>query len=99
MLKSFELSLVADQDLQDIFDYTFEEFGIDQAVDYVSSFDQAFENIIQNPEIGRKRDEIKEGLRSVLKEQHTVFYRLLDNRIRIVRILHASRDVPRLFED
>ena len=91
--KWYELSPEADQDLEEIFDYTDREFGIDQAVEYLSGFDSLFVKLVNNPEIGRARDEIRKGLRSLLTEKHVVFYRILGNRIRIVRILHGSRDV------
>ncbi len=93
----YELSLEADRDLEDIFDHTYGELGVAQAAQYVSSFDDVLEALAANPHMGRTRDEVRAGLRSVVKEHHVVFYRLLDDRIRIVRILHGSRDLPRYF--
>jgi len=89
----YELSPEADQDLEEIFDYTERAFGFNQAVEYLSGFDGVFTKLVNNPELGKEREEIREGLRSLLKEKHVVFYRILDNRIRIVRILHGSRDL------
>jgi toxin ParE1/3/4 len=90
----YELSVEADKDIEAIFDYTSEEFGIDQAVIYVREFDDTFGKLLDNPELGSKRSEIRKGLRSIVKESHIVFYRVRKDRIRIVRILHASRDLP-----
>lgn len=92
-----ELSLEADKDLENIFDYTVQQFGLDQAVIYVSSFEQVFENLSLNTKLGRERKEIRDGLRSVTKESHVVFYHILKDRLRIVRILHVSRDVIKFF--
>lgn len=92
------LSEAADADLEDIFDYTLEEFGLDQAVSYVSEFDDTFEIISENPEIGRKREEVREELRSLTKDKHVIFYRILIDHIRIVRILHDSRDLPKFLD-
>ncbi len=89
----YELSSEADADLESIFDYTLQAFGPDKACTYVESFDDTFENLASNPKLGRTRDEIVEGLRSIVKESHIVFYRILRDRLRIVRILHISRDV------
>ncbi len=89
----YRLSQEADRDLENIFDYTAHEFGINQAVFYVSGFEEVFMSLSANPGLGRKRDEIKNGLRSFVKESHIIFYRVLKNHIRIVRILHGSRDV------
>lgn len=89
----YELSADADKDIEDIFDYTAEKFGLDQAVTYVNTFDDVFTDLLNNPELGRRRPEIRQGLRSIAHESHTIFYRVLKDRIRIVRILHGSRDL------
>lgn len=91
------LSEIADKDLEDIFDYTMDEFGFDQAEKYLLEIENVFQLLIINPESGKKRDEIKQGLYSFLKDNHIIFYRILDNHIRIVRVLHGSRDIPKYF--
>lgn len=90
---TYELSQEADKDLEDIFDYTVEKFGLDQAIAYVNSFDAIFDSLSSNPQLGRERNEIRPELRSIVKESHIIFYRIMKNSIRIIRILHASRDV------
>jgi len=91
------LSESADKDLEDIFDYTEVQFGFDQAEKYLIEIENVFQNLVKNPESGRKRDEIKEGLYSFPKDNHIIFYRNLDSQIRIVRVLHGSRDIPKYF--
>lgn len=92
-IKSYELSFAADSDLEEIFDYTKNEFSFEQAIKYISDLEDVFHELIRTPEFGRNRDEIKLGLRSFVQASHVVFYRVLENRIRIVRVLHVSRDV------
>ena len=89
----YELSQEADNDLDEIFDYTAEQFGIDQAIKYLSGFEDVFQSLCNNPKLGRNRNEIRKGLRSISHISHTVFYRIFDDRLRIVRILHGSRDI------
>ncbi|MBI1286224.1 MAG: type II toxin-antitoxin system RelE/ParE family toxin [Flavobacteriales bacterium] len=93
----FEISLPADEDLEEIFIYTEEEFGTDQAVEYLTELDTVFYQLVGNPELGRERNEIKKGLRSFPSGSHVVFYRILADHVRIVRVLHGSRDLPRHF--
>ncbi|MDD4190230.1 MAG: type II toxin-antitoxin system RelE/ParE family toxin [Mangrovibacterium sp.] len=90
---TYRLSQKADRDLEEIFDYTVREFGVDQAIAYVNGFEDVFAGLAANPELGRKRNEIRNGLRSFVKGSHTVFYRIVKNHIRIVRILHGCRDI------
>ena len=95
----YELSAEADSDLDEIFDYTAHEFGMDQAVKYTLAFDEIFERLSQNPQSGLDRKEIRNGLRSIINDKHVVFYRILKDRVRIVRILHGSRDLTKHFSD
>lgn len=95
--RDYILSESADKDLEDIFDYTEVQFGFDQAEKYLIEIENVFQNLVKNPESGRKRDEIKEGLYSFPKDNHVIFYRNLDAHVRIVRVLHGSRDIPKYF--
>jgi len=91
------LSEIADKDLEDIFDYTMDEFGFDQAEKYLLEIEEIFQGLVLNPQSGKKRDEIKQGLYSFPKDNHIIFYRISDNHIRIVRVLHGSRDISKHF--
>ncbi len=91
----YELSEEADNDLQQIYEYTADRFGLDQAVYYLRGLDDLFHALAVHPHIGRMRNEIRKDVRSSSYVSHIVFYRVLEKHIRIVRILHASRDIPR----
>lgn len=88
------LASIAEQDLSDIFDYTEVEYGFDQAVHYLEALEDTFTQLVENPEFGRVRTDIREGLRSITCNSHIVFYRIMLDHIRIVRVLHGSRDLP-----
>jgi toxin ParE1/3/4 len=45
----------------------------------------------------RSRDEVMPGLRSVLVHPYTVFYRVIDGKVEIVRVLHERRDFAAVF--
>ena len=95
-IKFHELSLEADQDLEEIFHYTRKEFSLDQAIKYLQGIDELTYKLVDFPEMGKERPEIKVGLRSMPFGSHVIFYRILTDRIRIVRVLHASRDIQKL---
>jgi toxin ParE1/3/4 len=50
-----------------------------------------------SPEIGRKRDELLPGIRSLPVKRYLVFYRVTDGTIEIARILSGYRDIETLF--
>ncbi|MEP4534642.1 MAG: type II toxin-antitoxin system RelE/ParE family toxin [Cyclobacteriaceae bacterium] len=92
-LKYYLLSQAADQDIVEIFDFSASEFGQEKAVDYLGEFEELFHGLVANPKLGVARNDIRQGLRSFPKNAHIVFYRIMDDHIRIVRVLHYSRDV------
>lgn len=93
----YVLSREADNDLEKIFDYTFEEFGFNQAVKYLDEIDEVFVKIINTPEIGRSRNEIKKSVYSLPIGSHIVFYTIQIDYIRILRVLHGAKDLPKSF--
>ncbi|MFT4532877.1 MAG: toxin ParE1/3/4 [Saprospiraceae bacterium] len=93
----YELSFEAVDDLENIFENTYYQLGYDQATKYLDSFDAFFYDLCLHPYIGILRDELLAELRSINHQSHLIFYRLKDNKIIIIRILHGSRDLPRYF--
>ena len=44
------------------------------------------------PLSGREREELGEGLRSLPVESYLIFYRVKDNAVEVLRIIHGARD-------
>ena len=55
------------------------------------------EAIRRNPLARRVRDELGAGLRSALVSPYTIFYRVQDGDVQVVRVLHERRDFPTVF--
>ena len=91
----YTLSQKAQEDIESIYDFGLQKFGKDQAIGYLMEMRSYFELLLRNTEIGKQRDEIKQGLYSFPYVSHIIFYRLFKNHIRIVRILHGSRDLKK----
>jgi toxin ParE1/3/4 len=96
-LRVYLLSEEADKDLDSIFDYTEKAYGFNQAAKYLIDLESFFNHLIENPRLGRNRDEIKNNLLSISEQEHIVFYRIVDKAIYIVRVLHGSRDLSIFF--
>ena len=93
MIKGFVLSQEADNDIEHIFEYGEYRFGASQAIEYLLGLNDHFNAIATNPDIGRERGEIKDGLLSFPYISHIIFYRKMEGYIRIVRVLHGGRDL------
>jgi toxin ParE1/3/4 len=89
----YVLSDDADIDVDTIFEYSLDEFGIDKAIAYHEGLIKLFKQLTQFPEEGKARNEIKNGLRSMVYFSHIIFYRILSDHIRIVRVLHQSQNI------
>lgn len=82
----------ADGDLVAILDYSIEAFGEAVGVDYVRSFERAFDLLRRHPQAGRLRTEIEPPIHSLPHRSHVIFYDLADDTVWIVRILHHAMD-------
>ena len=98
MTIGYKLSQEADNDIADIFDYTEFEYGLQKAIEYTTQFSAVFIRLYQELELRRSRDEIRAGLRSLIQNKHVIFYRILNDHIRIVKVLDSRSDIPRFLD-
>ncbi len=83
------------QDLEDIWHYTLDTWGEEQADQYILDLNDGFESLAIHPEKGRACDDIRAGYRKYDIGRHIVFYRQTAKGIEIVRILHPRMDPER----
>jgi|AntDeeMinimDraft_4_1070355.scaffolds.fasta_scaffold01947_4 toxin ParE1/3/4 len=69
----YSLSTVADKDLDDIFEFSEQKFGFDQAFKYLEEIHNLCNVLGENPMIGKFRPEVKNGLYSFPKNKHIIF--------------------------
>jgi toxin ParE1/3/4 len=56
--------------------------------------------LANTPQIGRARPDLAEELRSIPLGRYLLAYDFTDTTLRLVRVLHASRNIgPEMFED
>lgn len=67
------------------------------AINFLKRLTNCFTTIAQNPGIGRKRDNLKPGSRSITEGDYVIIYRLKQNTVEILRILHGRRDIESIF--
>lgn len=81
-------------DLNDIWDYTYEKWSAKQADKYYSTIKLACEGIGENPDAGREYDGIDNKLLGLKSGRHIIFYRSISNdKIEVIRILHERMDL------
>ena len=81
-------------DLNDIWDYTFEQWSENQADKYYSTLRFACKEIGENPDVGEEYTGIRRDLLGLKSGKHIIFYHLIsEDEIEVIRILHERMDL------
>lgn len=93
-VRRYNISPLAEADLEDIWLYTAKRWSLEQAESYHATIITAFEGLVAGTKRGRSVD-IREGYFKYSVGSHLVFYRQSDVSIDIIRVLHQRMDVER----
>jgi len=55
--------------------------------------------LAEQPHIGHERPDVRPGLRSFPIQSYVVFYRIIDDTVENVSVLHGSRDIEAVFRE
>ncbi|MBK8455329.1 MAG: type II toxin-antitoxin system RelE/ParE family toxin [Thiofilum sp.] len=92
---SYQLTEDAEQDILDIYVYSYREFGEDKAESYYETLSAHFDLLATNPKLGTDFGHVKAQVRRSTCASHSIYYRLKNNDVLILRVLHQSRDPAR----
>lgn len=82
----------AQADIEEIWDYTEEHWGLRQAALYTKELQKAIETIARDPRSGRACDDVRPGYRRFSVGAHVIFLLVDADQIRVMRVLHQSMD-------
>ena len=83
----------AEQRLTELYDYIADNSSPILAIDYIRRIRLACLVLADFPERGRRRNDIRPGLRTITMERRvTIVYRVLRSRVEIVTIAYGGRD-------
>ncbi len=97
----YKISNEDQNDIENIWLYTFENWSTAQADRYYNLILDEIENLAQNPEVGKDCSHIrKDYLRSKVKSDF-IFYKInkKENTIEIIRVLHQQMDIENRLND
>ena len=89
-------SPLAARDLKCIWNYRFKKWGENKATEYLMQLDERIKALGEKPEIGKSRENIRRGYRSIRVNSHVVYYHLQVQKIDIVRALHKGMEVKKI---
>lgn len=88
------------QDLIEIWRYIAGESGEPRADKYLRRLNDVITYVAQQPPMGRARAELQEeGIRSFVAESHVIFYIALLDGMELVRVIHGSQDIEKVWDD
>ena len=95
MTGQYRLSPAARSDLDEIWDYSAEQWGPDQADNYVLDLIGAIERIASGKRHGRPCDNIRAGYFKFACQSHLIFYKKEKDAVVLIRVLHQRMDFNR----
>jgi toxin ParE1/3/4 len=98
-MSEFRLSPEAEAELDSIWIHIARESGsTDVASRVVERITECFWLLARYPYAGRRRDDLRSGLRSFTAGDHIMIHRIVeDDVVLILHVVHGSRDVSALF--
>ena len=90
----YSISQKAIEDLENIWEFTAENWSIEQADRYYFLIIDEIKYLSIHFEAGKSIDFIRKGYRSSIVKSHRIYYRKTkNNTVEIIRILHQNMDV------
>lgn len=98
MIAGYSFRQQAEADLESIWLYSYQEWGVEQADQYLRSLLSRFSWLSENPQLGKQRTDIKPGYYCFPEGMHLIFYRITRNGIDIIGVPHQNMDIVRYFD-
>lgn len=98
-MQNYKLVPAAEKDLESIWRYTEQEWGIRQAENYIDQMDEAFQLVAGQPLMCRERQEFSPPVRIHHQGHHLIVYKIEIDSIKIIRVLHESMDIDEWLSD
>ena len=93
-MAEYRLSPAAVRDLEAIWTYSAQQWGIEQADKYIDALTAAFDELAHSPNMAPACDHIRSSYRRWVVERHNVYFQVMHYGIAIIRVLHDRMDAP-----
>lgn len=90
--KIFYIRETANKDLNNIFIYSVETFGMERAKRYLDDLVSAFQTLANNYNQGRDYSHVRPNLYAWNVVSHVIYYKPTKEGISVYRVLHKSMD-------
>ena len=95
----YVISKKAIADLEDIWLYTVEKWSVEQADRYYNLIFDEINYICKHNKAGKQMEHVRTSYRASKVKSHLIFYKILPDKIQIIRILHERMDIENRLND
>ncbi len=89
---TYRLTPAAQNDLEDIWLYTAQQWSVAQADRYTDILEDTLEGLVFMPQMARERAEFEPPVRIHPSAEHLIVYRIEHDRLAVLRVLGAGQD-------
>jgi toxin ParE1/3/4 len=93
-MAEFRLSPAAERDLEGIWKYTRDEWGLNQAERYIDLLTTTLQALAASPMSAPACEHIRKGYRRRTVGRHMIYFRITVYGIAVIRVLHERMDAP-----
>jgi|SRR5665647_405798 len=97
--RTYVISKKAVSDLEEIWLYTVEKWSVEQADRYYNLIFDEIDYICKNENAGKPMEHVRKGYRASKVKFHLIFYKVSNDIIEIVRVLHERMDIENRLND
>jgi len=90
--KTFRLKPKAENDLENIYVYSYKAFGQIRSERYICDLSAAFQQLAESAALGRDRSLVRKDIQVYPVNSHVIFYKTTSFGIIVIRVLHKSMD-------
>jgi toxin ParE1/3/4 len=65
---------------------------------YVKLLGRKIDSLFEMPERGKPRHDLQPNVRMLVEGNYLIFYRVVANRVEVLRVIHGSRDLTKIFK-
>jgi len=91
--RSYVISKKAVADLEEIWLYTVEKWSVEQADRYYNLIFDEINYICKNSNAGKSMEDVRKGYHASKVKYHLIYYRVVNDTIEVIRILHERMDI------
>ena len=97
MMAKVIISPTAKRELKNIGIYTEKQWGTLQRKRYLDRLDNRIQLLADQPTLGKQRHNLPGAPYSFHEGRHVIFFRIIQNGIEVIRVLHDAMDFSRHF--